>query len=100
MDVICRPRRSGKTTDLIKACAEQGGCIVCHDRDECYRVAEVAKKLGVSIPFPISFSEFLNNRYHLAGVKGFHIDSVEKLLRRISAVPVWTAVITVGEREL
>ena len=93
MNIICRPRQSGKTTDLIKACVKYGGYIVCHNRKECHRVATVAKDLGFNIPFPISYDEFLGGLYHLPGIKHLHIDNVDMLLQRMSKVPILTVTI-------
>lgn len=94
MKVICKARRAGKTTDIIKACKEYGGYIVCRNHEECYRVAKVAQEIGVNIPFPMSYDEFLNGLYYIPGTKCLHIDDIDMLLQQISKVPIHTVSIT------
>ncbi len=45
--VDVRPRQSGKTTDLIRACAEVKGTIVCFNHDRAKQVERAAADLGL-----------------------------------------------------
>jgi hypothetical protein len=80
---ILRPRRSGKTTDLIRICAEQGGYIVCQSKVEARRIFEAAQKMDLSIPFPITYDEFLSKRFHGKNCSPLHIDDADQLLATI-----------------
>jgi len=82
--LIIRPMRGGKTTELIKRCAERGGYIVCRSLEEAGRIFGQAKQMGLKIPFPISYDEFVNRKYYGKGVKKFHIDNIDMLVIYIS----------------
>jgi len=90
MKIIFRPRRAGKTTDLIKECSEKGGYMVCHNYEEAHRVFKLAKDMGLNIPLPITYAQFVNKEYYGIGVKSFHIDNIDMLITYISSVPVET----------
>lgn len=51
MKIICGKRQSGKTVEAIKLAAKTGSYMACSSQRECYRVAELARKLGYEIPF-------------------------------------------------
>jgi len=72
-------RQSGKTTECIRRCADLGGYIVCHNHNEAIRISEQAKKMGLNIPFPITYSEFVNGEFYSSGVKSLHIDNADLL---------------------
>ena len=79
----------GKTSELIIRSSVSGGYIVCHSQDECSRIFAEAKVGNLSIPFPITYQEFISNKYSALGIKSFLIDNVEKLLDFISnGVPI------------
>lgn len=89
MEIICRPRGAGKTTELINKAAEEFLYIVCFSHEEAQRVAETARQLGKDIPQPITMDELINAQFHEAGVKGFLIDNGEALIKRLArTVPV------------
>lgn len=94
MKLISKPRRGGKTTELIKLSAETGAYIVCHSKQEAHRVQAVATRQGVNIPFPLSYGEFVNRDYCGRGVSGLLIDNVEALLEYMALSPVVAATIT------
>lgn len=85
METILKKRGEGKTFDLIKISAETGEYIVCRNP---YFVANEARKIGVSIPFPLTYDEFLRGQYYGKGVIGLLIDDVDELVNRIANVPV------------
>lgn len=88
MKVFCTPRRSGKTTELIKQCAEHGGYIVCTNKDEALRVSQRAKKMGLNIPLPLCADEFLKGQYHGIGIERLYIDNADLILQQIAKVPI------------
>jgi hypothetical protein len=90
MKIDIRPRRAGKTTDLIKECAENGGYIVCAYKREAYNIFDAAKKMGLDIPLPITFNEFVRGEFVGTGIKVIYIDNIELCIQSISSAPVKT----------
>jgi len=99
MKVICRPRQSGKTYEVIKRCMEEGGYIVCPNMDRAHKVSLMADDLGIDIPYPITFYDFMSGKYYPDGIKKFHIDDIDLCLQRFSRVPISTISLTSGEEE-
>jgi len=62
MKIIKGSVNSGKTTEIIKLCAEQGEHIVCYDKKEAHYVDRLAKQLNIDVPSAIMFREFLDGR--------------------------------------
>ena len=81
--IIYGGRGSGKTTRLIKMSAERGGYIICINKQAASRVFAQAAELGLKIPFPMTFIEFLNKEYYAPGVREIYIDDVERFLRYV-----------------
>ena len=85
MKIITGCRDAGKTTELIKLAAQDFLYIVCANNSRVEYVMDLAKKMELDIPFPITFQEFLNGRFgrgqHLSG---FAIDDVDQLLREVA----------------
>lgn len=95
MEIILRPRRAGKTTEIIRKAAETFSYIVCKDREESRRVVEQAEKMGLDIPFPITVDEFIGGQFFGKGIKGFYIDNAELILERLTrGVPLKSISIT------
>jgi predicted AAA+ superfamily ATPase len=89
MQIIYKPRQSGKTTKLIEIASCEVFHIVCRNKREAERVFLVAKKLGFDIPFPLTFHEFINGLFLGVTIKGFVIDDVDLLVKYIArGVPV------------
>lgn len=88
MELDVRPRRAGKTTDAIKRAAERWLYIVVINRQEQRRVFEEAKRMGLNIPFPITFEEFLTGKFG-RGIRGFIIDNLDVcLLHAARTIPI------------
>lgn len=92
MEIIYREPRTGKTTELIKKCAEKGGYIVCLDKNRANMIAEMARNMNVKIPFPLTFHELLKRGYYAKGVRRVYIDNADELIQRIAGVEVDTIV--------
>ena len=95
MRVIYRDRQQGKTHDLIKICHEEGGYIVCANRRMVKEIELMAQQMGLNIPLPLTFEEFLRKQYYGLGVNKFHIDDAHLLLKALT--PVHIATITLSE---
>ncbi len=97
MKVIARPRQGGKTTDLIKLAAEEFLYVVCPDRQQVRYVQRVAQDMGLDIPFPMTWGEFLRCDYRSKGVKGFVIDNLDLCIQQMTSVPVRAVSLTDAE---
>lgn len=56
------PRGYGKTYQLIKKSAETGDYIVCINKFHVSELQSKALELGLEIPLPITFEEFVKKR--------------------------------------
>ena len=86
MKVIARPRQGGKTTDLVKLAAQEFLYVVCPDRHQVRHVQRMAAEMGLDIPFPMTWGEFLRCDYHSKGVQGFVIDNLDLCIQSMSPV--------------
>jgi hypothetical protein len=72
--------------------------IVSATHKDAGRIFRRAVELGLEIPFPISFDEFLKGAFCGKNIKGFIVDDVDRLLRVLGrGVPI--VALTVTERE-
>jgi hypothetical protein len=95
--LIIGDRQSGRTTDLIKAAANDEAhgivCyIVCHSQEEAYRISQEAQKMELSIGFPLTYDEFIHRSYSGTNIDKFYIDNLRMFLTHISNVPIDTVV--------
>ncbi len=65
MKKIIKKPCSGKTTELIKKSAETGMYIVTANRLMAELTAKKAADMGLKIPYPISFNDFLDARKNI-----------------------------------
>lgn len=84
MKVIYKERQTGKTTELIDIASQNGGYIICHSRDEAYRISKEAEKNGKQILFPLTYDEYLDGSFCGKNIKAFYIDNVDFLLSKIA----------------
>lgn len=97
MKVIHWPRAAGRTTKLIKESAEHQYHIICMNMTECKRIEKEAERMGVEIPHPIAFHEFIDCTGRMVGLrpKGLLIDNADFLLQQFARdIPIKTIVIT------
>lgn len=95
MIIIAQPRATGKTTALIRLSAEKGYYIVTANLLRANDIREKAFILGLKIPLPITWQEFLDGRFYARGVNGFLVDDAEQLIQYIArGVPVEAITIT------
>jgi hypothetical protein len=88
MEKIIMQKGYGKTTQLIKKSAKSGDYIVCHRLPEANRIQYEAQQMGLDIPLPITYAEFVEKRYSGRNISGFLIDNLEMFLQYLSNVPV------------
>jgi hypothetical protein len=95
MKAVVAPRAGGKTTELIKMANKEWLYIVCIDRRAVENTANLARQLGIDIPFPITFEDLVYGRFHPPGIKGFLVDDVDVFLRQRSrGVPIHAIAVT------
>jgi len=94
MEKIILERGQGKTTSLIKRSSESGEYIVCSTLDEASRISAEARSMGLDIPFPISYGEFISGQYSSRNINGFLVDNADQLIKVISRVPITAITIT------
>lgn len=82
---------------LIRMSAKTGCYIVCSSRREVERIAGMAQVMGLHIPFPMTFREFLDRRYCGSGVRGFLVDNADQLLAYLSDVPIKAITMTMED---
>ena len=88
MHKIILDRGEGKTSELIRRSVLTGDTIVCHSLLECNRILMEVEALGVSIPRPITYDDFINLRYRGDECRGFLIDNAELLIQHMTRLPV------------
>ena len=101
MKIIAMPRGAGKTRAAMELCVAEnkaGRCtyIVCATQEIAHRMGRESVRLGLNMPFPISFHEFLT-RPSGRFIQGYIIDDIDLCLRL--AVPVPVIAITLTEEE-
>lgn len=84
MEIIIRKPREGKTTELIKRCAEQGGYIVSATQMRAKATFKMAKDMGYNIPFPLTFYELLKVEYRAKGIRRLYIDDAHEIFKEIA----------------
>ena len=86
MKKIIGGRGTGKSTELIKRSANTGEYIVVSTKRRADHLFELAKDMGINIPYPVSCDElksysFIDGKSNLSS--GILIDDVEDLLRHL-----------------
>ena len=61
LNIIYKPRNSGKTTDLIKISAEKNIPILCFSSSISSYIISLAKELNLRIPKPIALHDYANH---------------------------------------
>lgn len=83
LKVFCGGRGSGKTTKLIEEAAKGFFYIVCADKKRADYILRLARDYDLNIPHPLTFREFLDQRFIGRGIRGFLIDDADDLLRSL-----------------
>lgn len=83
MDIYVGSRGSGKTAKLIKMSAAGQGIIVAGTQEQCSYIKDTATRMGLDIPFPICFREFISiAKNHYPGTTWL-IDNLDLCLKSI-----------------
>jgi hypothetical protein len=72
---------------------------VCHSHAEAYRINKQAEEMGLSIGFPLTYDEFLQERYAGQNIRHFFIDNVELLIQHMTIVNVAAITVTTNADE-
>ena len=82
----------GKTFRAIQESEKTGAVIVCFCREEACRVGDMANKLGMKIPFPVSIDEALPQNMRGSFYKNLILDNAEMIMERLFHKPIlfWT----------
>lgn len=82
--VIYKKPREGKTTELIKLCAENGGVIVSASAMRAKCTYEMAKNMGYEIPMPITHENLIDICFLKGDIKKIYIDDATELIQKIA----------------
>ncbi len=88
MKKIISDRCTGKTYQLIQLAAKSGDTIVSMNKDSCDNIKYEAEKLGLAIPPPITFRQFINKEHLDKEIKGFLIDDLDICLQKLTNIPI------------
>jgi len=101
MEIIVRPHRYGKTTELIKRASQvKYGLIVCSSKNESFRIWDMISEMMKSgeitqaPPMPITYREFLDREYAGKNITEFFIDNADNLLQSITPVKIGAITLT------
>ena len=85
MKIIRANRGEGKTTELVKRSNKEWKYIICKDRQRVEVIEDVARRLNLNIPFPITVHELpLQSHY----IKSVLIDDIEDVLEYLIQRPI------------
>lgn len=99
-EIIIKERGTGKTTELIKRAAKDGIYILTANQTMAGCIAELARRMGLHIPFPITVEEYLkgnNFRGSCICRDGLLIDDADLVLQTLlSGIPI--RAVTISDR--
>ena len=83
MKIMLGGKNSGKTTKLVKVSAREKIHIICSNFQRKFNILDVAKKLKLDIPEPITLCEVVNNKLIGINDQRILIDDAEIILTRL-----------------
>lgn len=94
-NIIVADRCTGKTRHLIQKCSrDEYSLIVCPNRMMCNYTFKEAESMGVKIPMPITFEDFVRGKFSPRNVNKFYFDELGISLSGMAkGVPIDTAII-------
>jgi hypothetical protein len=95
-DIIAGKRRTGKSTELIRRAANDGGFIITENDQSRRLLMKMAHEFGYNIQRPVTYYEFINEHHRGLKMPCVHIDDGERLLQ-YAATGVHVATITITE---
>ena len=103
MNITIGRRGSGRTTELIKACAvDKGSVIVSPTHRNAEYIANLAKQMGLDIPEPITFEALLKGNPYDFGKRptGYYIDNLDLALRSYAGASIKEVTIEGGVEDI
>jgi len=95
MRILYSKRGTGKTREAISIASKTSSHIVCEGKKRASEVFSMAKEMGMDIPFPLTYDEFVEGRFYGMSVKSFVIEDVDLLIQRFArGIPVKLITIT------
>lgn len=91
MEVIYKGRQQGKTYDLILKSHQTRYPIVCYLYAQCNHIKNMANRLNINIPEPLTFNDVNNSSPCQMPVL---LDNVEDILNTVLVRPVNTFTVT------
>ena len=82
-EIYIAGRQFGKTTMLIKESARTGATIAVATYTMADYVRDIARKMGLDIPRPVTYAEVFRNSY-LKGEKRYLIDELQMMLSQLN----------------
>lgn len=79
--IIYGPPRQGKTTKLVKLSAFNGGTIFTKDVHCVRQIRDVARKLDLKIPIPMTFMDIIDGTIQGMDLKSILIDDTMGFVR-------------------
>jgi hypothetical protein len=83
MKKIIKPRRAGKSTELIRMSEESGAYIIVSSRARANFLFQLAHETGHKIPFPVTYREYEQSRFRGSFVRHVLIDDADDLLEHL-----------------
>lgn len=85
MKLIVTPAGVGRSTELIKRSAETGTYIVVSTHSRALMLADMARQMGLPIPFPITWNEvyMMKRNADFSRLKSVYVDDIDDLLNTI-----------------
>lgn len=80
LNIIMGKSKSGKTTELVKLSAEGKIPIICASKNNVKNVKEIAEKLNLNIPEPISVIDFIKTA-DFSKINSILIDDLDLVLQ-------------------
>ena len=90
MKLIYSGRQTRRTTELIKRCGEyRYALIVCPTKKQADYVFKMSLGMGVNIPMPITFRDFIEGGFFSPNIDAFLIDNLDDCLNTCTkGVPI------------
>lgn len=99
--IITGGRSSGKTTRAIKLSAETGQYILVKSHVEAVYIMEMARKLNLTIPYPVTAREIIKRSSQNSSIRrdGIIVDNVVSVLENILGVKIASATVDTEQEE-
>ena len=83
MEKIILPRGEGKTTKLIQMSHDTWTYILVVDGKRQREVTNLARKMEIDIPYPVTLEDYLRSRFHGSFIRRILIDDADDVLKAL-----------------